>query len=238
MKTRTSKSLALVMAAGLFASIGVASTPAVACGGEWAPEVEIDHRIQGVAFAEKQFDDGHALSAAATVIRVMPHVGTLNPHRSKLVERAQRILAVAIARGEGELSVAKEVPDYAQGKWLGKTADHRQANLGWAVETLRQVSKIKKDDTTVKTDLAEALAKVPAHQAEARQMLEDLAKRDLVSTPEAYAALAKLRSLAGDAKGQKLALERCAKMAKSIAVCGETGASHAQGETGATHAQG
>jgi hypothetical protein len=221
MKTRTSRTLAFVLAAGCFAAFGVGATDAAACGGEWAPEVEVDHRVQGIARAEKVFDAGRVDRAAASIIRMMPHVGTLKPERSKLVERAQRILAVAIARGEGGVAVANEVPDYAQGSWIGRTHEQRQANLTWSVQALRKAAKLTHDDPAVQTDLAEALSKVDGNRAEARQLLEDLAKKDLVATPEGYAVLAKLRSEAGDAKGQKVALDRCAKMAKSSSVCGE-----------------
>ena len=69
------------------------------------------------------------------------------------------------------------------------------------------------------TDLAEALAKVDSHKAEARGILEKLAKKDLIASPEGYAVLADLRQKAGDAKGQKLALQRCAAMATSQNVC-------------------
>ncbi len=219
MKTRTSKNLSMVVAAACLAAIGASAAPASACGGEWAPEVEIDYRVRGVARAEEMFNQGKTLAAAASVIRMMPHIATLNPNRSKLVERAQHILAVAIARGDGALPIAKEVPDYALGKWAGKTSEERQLNLAFSIKALRQVSEIKKDDPSVRTDLAEALAKVAGSRDEARTILEDLAKKDLVATPEGYATLAELRSQVGDAEGQKLALERCAAMAKSNAVC-------------------
>lgn len=222
MKTRTSKTLLFVVAAGCFSALAVDASEARACGGEWAPEVYIDHRIQGVARAEKMFEDGKVFQAAASVIRMMPHIATLKASRSTLVERAQRILAVAVARADGALPVAGEVPDYARGSWLGAKDGDRQKNLGWAVSALRQVNELKQDDPSVQTELAEVLAKIPEHRKEARTLLESLAERDLVSTPEGYAVLAKLRKEAGDAKGQKVALERCAAMAKSSAVCSAT----------------
>jgi hypothetical protein len=222
MKTRTSKTLMVLVAAGCFSALAAESTEARACGGEWAPEVYIDHRIQGVARAEKMFEEGKVDAAAASVIRMMPHIATLKASRSTLVERAQRMLAVAVARADGALPVAKEVPDYARGSWLGSKDGQRQANLSWAVSTLREVNDLKKDDPSVQTELAEVLAKVPEHRKEARSLLESLAQRDLVSTPEGYAVLAELRMQAGDAKGQKVALDRCAAMAKSAAVCRTT----------------
>jgi hypothetical protein len=63
------------------------------------------------------------------------------------------------------------------------------------------------------------MARLPEHRNEARTILEDLAKRDLIASPEGYAALATLRLQFGDADGQKLALKRCEAMAKTQDVC-------------------
>lgn len=209
------RSIALAAALG---SVSIVAD-AHACGDAWVPEIQIDYRIDGIARAEKTYGKGRHVAAAASVIRMMPHAKNLEPKKSTLVERAVRMLAVATARENGALPVAREVPRYAQGSWLGKTPEDRAENLAWAIETLRKIDGIKKDDPAVKTDLAEALAKVDAHRAEARSMLEALAKKDLVATPEGYAVLAELRSAGGDAAGGKLALTRCEAMAKEAAVC-------------------
>lgn len=199
--------------------VGAVSSEARACGGEWVPAVEVDHRPEGIARAEKAIGKGQHAAAAAMIIRMMPHVKDLKAKNSTLVARAQRVLAVATARNNGALPVSKEVPAYAQGTWLGKSDAHRAANLEWSIKTLSSLSEIKKDDPAIQTDLAEAMAKVESRRGEARKILERLAKKDLISTPEAYAVLAQLRSDAGDAKGEKLALKRCESMAKSAAVC-------------------
>jgi hypothetical protein len=219
MFTNKRTAMSLVLAAGLFAGFGAATSDASACGGAWVEYIEVDHRIQGIAQAEKQFNKGEVDAAAASVIRMMPHVATLKAKKSKLVERGQRILAVALARNDGALPVSKEVPGYAQGTWMGKSEKDRDTNLEWAVGTLRSVNEIKKDDPAAQTDLAEAMSKVEKYQSEAREVLERLAKKDLIATPEGYAALAKLRSKAGDSAGKKLAMQRCEAMAKTATVC-------------------
>lgn len=219
MFTKKRTAMSLLMAVSMFASVGVLSSDADACGGAWMEYIEVDHRIQGIAQAEKLFNKGEVNAAAASVIRMMPHVANLKAKKSKLVERGQRILAVALARNDGALPVSKEVPSYAQSTWMGKTDKDRAENLEWSVGTLRSVNNLKKDDPAAQTDLAEAMSKVAKYQGEARDMLEKLAKKDLIATPEGYAALAKLRSKAGDAKGEKVAMARCEAMAKTASVC-------------------
>jgi hypothetical protein len=208
------------LASGLCMAIGMLAGDAEACGGEWYPEVQmVDPRIHGVAQAEKLLSSGNRLAAAASVIRMMPHIKTLKAKPGSLVGRAERVLAVALSRSQGALNVSAEVPEEVLGSWRGAKDSEAAANLAWSVEVLKRQSDKKSDDVTLKTDLAEAMARVPERRAEARAILEDLAKRDLIASPEGYAALAMLRSQSGDADGQKLALKRCEAMAKSQDAC-------------------
>jgi hypothetical protein len=199
--------------------ISVLAQNALACGGEWYPEVMVDPRIHGVAQAEKSLAAGNRLAAAASVIRMIPHIKTLKAKPGSLVGRAERVLAVALSRSGGALPVAAEVPLDVLGGWQGGKAGEATANMAWSVEVLQRQAQAKADDVALKTDLAEAMARLPEHRQEARTILEDLAKRDLIASPEGYAALASLRSQSGDADGQKLALKRCEAMAKSQDAC-------------------
>lgn len=207
------------LAMGICFGASALTQHARACGGEWYPEVSIDHRIHGVARAEQALANGNRLAAAASVIRMMPHIKTLKSKPSSLVGRAERVLAVALSRSQGALAVESEVPAEVLGAWRGAKDGESAANLAWAVDVLKRQSSAKADDVSLKTDLAEAMARVPEHRAEARTILEDLAKRDLIASPEGYAALASLRSQSGDRDGQKLALARCEAMAKSQDAC-------------------
>lgn len=210
----------VMVAVSAFAAVGSVANDAEACGGEWVPAVEVDHRPEGIARAEKALKKGEHAAAAAMIVRMMPHVKDLKAKKDgTLVARAQRVLALAVARNNGALPIDKELPGYVQGTWIGKTAKDKAANLEWSVAALRKLNDIKKDDAAVQSDLAEALAKVEKHRGEAKALLEKLAEKDLVATPEAYATLAELRSAAGDSAGQKLALKRCESMAKSASVC-------------------
>jgi cytochrome P450 len=179
----------------------------------------VDPRIHGVAQAEKSLAGGNRLAAAASVIRMMPHIKTLKAKPGSLVGRAERVLAVALSRSQGALPVAAEVPLEVLGSFQGAKEGESQANLAWSVQVLERQSTAKSDDVGLKTDLAEAMARIPERRNEARAILEDLAKRDLIASPEGYAALASLRSQSGDSDGQKLALKRCEAMAKNQDAC-------------------
>ena len=214
---------ALVAALGLFSLVATATSPASACGGEWYPEVQVDPRIQGVDKAEDAFDDGKILAAAGSVIRMIPHIKTLSPTKTKLIQRAERVLAVALARYDGALPVDKEVPAYAQGTFIGRTEAERLENLEWAAKTLRAVATARKDDPAARTELAEALARLDSTKDEARKTLEELAAKDLITSPEGYKTLAQLRARAGDDAGRQAALDRCKSMARTTAVCEANG---------------
>jgi hypothetical protein len=208
-----------VLAIGICMGASSVSHVARACGGEWYPEVTVDPRIHGVAQAEKALQSGKHLAAAASVLRMMPHIKTLKSKPHSLVGRAERVLAVALSRADGALAVQSEVPREVLGAWAGAKDGEATSNVAWSVEVLKRQSGSHADDVVLKTDLAEAMARVPEHRQEARTILEDLAERDLIASPEGYAALAMLRSQSGDAEGQKLALKRCEAMAKNQDAC-------------------
>jgi len=107
----------LVLSVGMLAGIGAVSGDAGACGDEVAPA--IDHRIMGVARAEKDLRDGKYLAAAGSVLRMMPHVRTSKPGKDPLFARGLRTLAVAVARADGALPLEKEVPDFVLAQWAG-----------------------------------------------------------------------------------------------------------------------
>lgn len=214
-----SKHTIWALSLGVCLSASALTQAAKACGGEWYPVMQVDPRIHGVAQAEKALSNGKHLAAAASVIRMMPHIKTLKAKPGTLVGRAERVLALALARSEGALPVAREVPREVLGSWLGEKDGDSAQNLAWSINVLRRQSDSKADDVSLKTDLAEALARTPDARTEARSILEDLAKRDLIASPEGYATLASLRSQSGDADGQRLALKRCEAMAKSQDAC-------------------
>jgi hypothetical protein len=209
------RTVALAMSA-----ISLLSTAsALACGGDWFPELQIDPRIHGLLEAEKSVAKGNYVAAAGSVVRMMPHLKTLDAKRDPLVARAERVLAVAIERSNGKLALEQEVPREYLGHWLGISQLDQDKNLAWSVSALRRQLTIKQDDPGVETELGEALSKLDGGAEEARTLLESLASRDLVATPEGYKALAQLRLQRGDQAGQQLAMKRCESMATSSKVC-------------------
>lgn len=210
-----------VLFAALCAFALSASAPgvALACGGEWYPEIHVDPRIKGVDDAEKAFEQGKELAAAGSVIRMIPHIKQLHPTRAGLIRRAHRVLAVATVRHGGALPLEREVPAYARGTFIGRTAEERTANLVWAARTLRELAAAKKDDPEARTELGEALARRDETRDEARALLESLAAADLITSPEGYLALAELRASAGDTAGRSAALDRCRAMARAESTC-------------------
>jgi len=207
------------IAMGVGIGAGLLAQDARACGGEWYPEVMVDPLIHGVAQAEKTLSGGNRLAAAASVIRMIPHIKSLKPKPGSLVARAERVLAVSLSRSRGVLPVGNEVPAEVLGAWRGAGEGEAAANMAWSVAVLKRQSASKSDDVALKTDLAQAMARIPEQRAEARAILEELAKRDLIASPEGYAALASLRRESGDADGQSVALKRCEAMAKNQDAC-------------------
>jgi hypothetical protein len=216
---RSPRTLVLALAAAL--GISMTAPAAHACGGGWWPEEHVDHRIQGIASAEKDLLEGRHLAAAGKVIRMIPHIrGYAKPTRDTIVNRSMRVLAVASARSGGDLSkLAAELSSDMRPEFAGTSEEARLENLRWSVKTLKALRKEKKDDVTLKTELAEAMAALPETKAKARKTLEKLARKDLITTPEAYRALGRLRAEAGNADGASQALERCRTMARDASIC-------------------
>ena len=177
---------------------------AVACGGSIA--FEVDPNVLLLSQAEGNLNNGKPRAAALDTLKVFPKIKSLKPGSSHLLPRAQRILAMAIVRTDGLLTAGKE--------FQASTADERRANLEWAVATLRRLSVAKKNNPAADTDLGEALAKLPETQSEALATLDKLARKDLVTSANGYATLAKLRQAAGDSDGAGAAMKKYEALAK------------------------
>lgn len=210
MPTKKGLALRIVLGLGLLAAaVPAAPSAAHACGDVFVPE--IDHRIQGLASAEKTLREGSSVAAAQSVVRMFPEIRSINPGKDGMLGRAQRTLAIALVREDGAIDLDVT--------WRGRTAEQKKKNLAWAVSALERAKQQRPNDPSVETDLAEALAKVDDRHDEARRTLQSLADRDLVASPHGYAALARLQKEAGDDKARELAVQRCTAMAKDPAIC-------------------
>lgn len=218
----SNRKFTMLAALAISAACAGFSSDASACGGGWfgEEEVEIDYRPFGIAMAEKQLEAGDYDAAAGTVLRVIPHLKNYKTaSRDEIINRAMRVMAVSIARNAKEIDLKSQMEDYVAEMWLQGEEPEAQADLEWAVTMLTELSKKKADDVVFQSELGEAMAKSDKHRDEGRALLEKLAAKDLLTSPEAYKALADLRALAGNEDGRTAALERCKAMAKDAKIC-------------------
>jgi predicted Zn-dependent protease len=94
-------------------------------------------------------------------------------------------------------------------------------DLDNAISVLREQLAADTASPWLKTRLAEALSRTRRGSREARSLLEQLAKADLIVDAEGYATLARLRKQAGDGEGATAALARCTSMTKKAEVCSD-----------------
>ncbi len=190
-----------------------APAPAAACGTEVF--TIIDHSAEGISSRERDLSQGKYQAAAKGVFQVFPKLKTTKPGAGPLSDRALRILALATARTEGAINVGSGV------SWpmAGVTPEQKEANLLFAIDTLRKLNEKRVNNPSFQTDLAEALGKVPRFKAEAYSILTELAKKDLVASAEGYATLARLHEAMGEGAPRDAAVKRCEGMTKTPKAC-------------------
>ena len=113
----------------------------------------------------------------------VPGRGSL-PH----IAEAVRIMAQAAVRSDGNVRTGFG--------FASRTPTERWVTVEWGVKRLRMLAAADPESDSAKTNLGEALARFPARQAEATTILEDLAKRNAMTSAEGYAALSFLRAQA------------------------------------------
>jgi hypothetical protein len=195
------------LAAG-FVALSLALTfddrTSVACGNA----IFMDSRDWPIetSHSEGALADGRAGQAVAGILRIYPKVreGALpkpiaESDTDLVYPRAMRVIAVAIVRTEGLVRFWRESES--------ASSDHRRARLEWAISLLRQMILVK-STPSLETDLGEALSKLPETRREALSLLDGLDKKDLVTSPHGFAALAELRGEAGDNPGAEAARKR------------------------------
>lgn len=205
------------------------SGDAVACGMSYGlePTPQKPSPTQEVARAEKSLEAGQNVQAARTVLAAFPNVRNANAGQSAIETRALRVFALVVARSNGAVN------ERSAGTWTANEWTPN-ANLEWAIQALREIDAKRPNDPAVQADLGEALSKLSRTQGEALTLLGKLADKDLMGSPFAYAALAKLRSDKGDTTGAETAIKRCEEMSKTPGVCRPSGPAKAPATVTAT----
>lgn len=189
-----------------------ASRPAHACGNEVERVVRVDPTAQSVRKAERLLASGSYRAAAREVLATFP-AALQAEHRDArpgLFERGQRVLALATVRSGGALPLGRAL--------AGRTAAQREAGLAWAAAILR-VHHARAGGVLITSELAEALAQLPAERAEARTLLAELGDGDLLPTARSWALLAALERGFGDEVAAGRATRRCKEIAPSGDTC-------------------
>jgi Flp pilus assembly protein TadD len=215
MKLRAALALVLVPAAFVVSSVAFVGD-AQACGMSvrLEPTPQRPTPVQEIARAEKALEGGQSLAAAQAILGTFPRIRTATAGSNPLETRALRVFSLAVVRSDGAVDEKKAHVASANGvEWTPS------ANLAWAVQSLREIDEKRPNDPTVQADLGEALSKTVAGQKEALTILQGLAQKDLMGSPHAYAALAKLRTQNGDSAGAEAAIKRCEEMSKTPGVC-------------------
>lgn len=186
---------------GAGAVIVCVAADAVACGGAMLESYDrgallVAEKVR-VRDADEKLRGGDYEAAAWLAGRV----GNVSEHG---FVRARRVLARVIARTDGKYTIT------------GSDGGLPAENLANATLMLEAMAD-QTNDPRALTDLGELLSRQPEHFARALALLEDLARRDLITSAEGWAALASLRSPGG----REEALKRCVLMtAEPERVCG------------------
>ncbi|MDC0666823.1 hypothetical protein POL58_03710 [Nannocystis sp. ncelm1] len=193
--------LALVLSLAVTGAVVSVPSVADACGNSVMRVV--DHTQKYVQKAELLLAKGQYKKAISTVREAFGDRAIASHQGGPglvLHGRAQRILALAVARSGG---------DFAIGMDLGGAAQSRKdAAIAWAVLALRLHGGVAPTPAQT-SELAEALSRQASGRAEAYALLKDLGDGDLMPNAQGWALLAELSKQRGDVEGSKKAAERC-----------------------------
>jgi len=210
---------AILSGALLATGVGCVAVDAGACGFiDYRPRVDVPVAARPkpkpkvipaadlVALADQRIEQERLADAASLVLQAYPHLATDAIDRSPLELHAKRILALAIVRTRPATAAVTE-----------RTGVNRVAPSGsvaWSISTLRAIDASRHGDPVAQADLGEALVSDPTTEAEGLALLDDLASRDLIGSPHAYAALARLHAGKGEQAAARADLARCQTMTR------------------------
>ena len=148
------------------------------------------HAVFLLRRAQKMIDAGDYVEGRRVASIALEHAGDATER-----ERAHWVLAMSYVRDESS----------------------SRDDLVQAAHTMRRIKATRtQTDVPSAVDLAEALARLPEGEDEARRLMMPLVRKDLVGSAHAYAALARI---AEDEPTRALARTRCTMMAEDSALC-------------------
>lgn len=220
--------LELLCALALVAPVALlmAPTPADACGNSMrydrknAPvkiEPNKPERPQYTTLeAEEAFKKGDFKEAVRRAMIAHPTLErrSRSYKRSKSPElrRAAWIAAISLTRLNGGVELEASADDISDDFT-------RRRQLDWAVEALEWTVGQQGDDPRYRSYLAEALARGQGTRDRAREILAELAQKDLMPDAHGWATLAHLQGAAGDEDAAARATKRCAVIGSPGAAC-------------------
>ena len=185
----------------------VAHRAAEACGMRLDPPI---HRPEAIARLADRFLQAGDEERAAGEIK-----GKSDGSYSGVYER---IVADAVVRTEGRVT--------------REEGESPEAALTWAVSTLEGIAKSERDhrggpQPRTLTALALGLSQIEDRRQEGYELLNRLAADDLLTSPQGYARLARMRQAAGELRGAAEARARCRLMTKEPdETCGRSEDAH------------
>jgi Ni/Co efflux regulator RcnB len=205
----------LVLAAGVFAltlAPLARAAPAKAC--ENPISVELSQVMRRLDHAERELHAGRTREAladarfvlSATSGRGYPYELVLaspaeEARARRLAGHARDVQALAIVRRDGRIDRRRWVPTSR----VSET--ERRAALDWALETLERAAR--SGEPLARARLAEALARFEPRREEARAILSELARADVMPDAWGYRVLAELADRRGDTTTRNDAITRC-----------------------------
>ena len=175
---------------------------------------QVDHKLAAVKQAEQQLAKGNhkaAVKVARRRFRGFQAATGEADHGKALFNRAQRAIALATVRSDGALDLGKGM--------RGRTSDSKALNLAWATSVLEIQAASDPDNLVLRTNYAEALTHHPGGEAQALEMLSEMANDDLMPTARGFVLLATVQQNLGDASGSDLSLQRCKALGATTDVC-------------------
>lgn len=182
-------------------------TPARACMNETI--LELDELAPQVARAKKALERGDYQTVGKTIAAVLPELQLRARHyqdATPLLRRARMLSLAATIRSNGRVA-------------LRETIDEEDGRIRAMLEAYQGLVLLRGKHKDIDELEAEVMARADNMRTQAKARLEELAAKDLLAAPEAWAALAALRAHDNDVTGATLAKKTCAVRAINPQQC-------------------